>query len=165
MPWALKGVALQGPALEIGPGPGITTEHLCTKVPSLTVLERDPVFAKRLHERFHDTNVRVIEGDATAMPFPGGAFHVIFCFTMLHHVPSEELQDRLIAEAARVLRPGGVLVGTDSRVSLTMKVIHWFDTMVIVDPATFADRLCRAGFTDAEIEPSEGRFRFNARRP
>ena len=98
------------------------------------------------------------------MPFESGAFRTVFCFTMLHHVPSASLQDRVIAEALRVLAPSGVFVGTDSRMSLRMKLFHWFDTMVIVDPETFPSRLRRAGFQDALIELSEGAFRFCAAR-
>jgi SAM-dependent methyltransferase len=164
MPWALGDVSLQGPALEIGPGPGITTDYLCTKVDSLTALESDPMLARRLRQRFSNTNVSVIDGDATAMPFAEGAFRTVYCFTMLHHVPSVSLQNKLIAEVRRVLAPGGVFVGTDSRLSLRMKVFHWFDTMVIVDPAVFSQRLLEAGFTSPQIELGEGAFRFHATR-
>ncbi|HEY3038918.1 MAG TPA: class I SAM-dependent methyltransferase [Pyrinomonadaceae bacterium] len=164
MPWALSDVTLAGPALEIGPGPGITTDFLRTKVDSLTALEPDSVLAKRLRQQFHNTNVNVIEGDATAMPFEHGAFRTVFCFTMLHHVPSVPLQNQVIAEALRVLAPGGLFVGTDSRISLRMKVFHWFDTMVIVDPLVFPERLREAGFTNPHIELGEGAFRFRAAR-
>jgi SAM-dependent methyltransferase len=164
MPWALGDVNLAGPALEIGPGPGVTTDFLRTKVDSLTVLEPDPVLAKRLRRRFFNTNVKVIEGDATAMPFERGSFRTVFSFTMLHHVPSVQLQDQVVAEALRVLTPGGVFAGTDSRISLRMKVLHWFDTMVIVDPSAFPERLLKAGFTNPRIELGEGAFRFHAAR-
>lgn len=164
IPWALGGAILQGPALEIGPGPGITTNCLRTRVPSLTGLENDPSLAKKLAARFQNTNVQVIEGDATAMPFEAGAFRTVFCFTMLHHVPSASRQDRVLAEALRVLAPGGTFLGTDSRTSLRMKLFHLFDTMVIVDPATFPQRLHRAGFINEQIELSDGAFRFRAAR-
>ena len=164
MPWALGDVNPVGPALEIGPGPGITTEFLRTKVDSLTVLERDSVLAERLGRRFFNTNVKVVEGDATAMPFERGSFHTVFSFTMLHHVTSIQLQDQAIAEALRVLTPGGVFVGIDSRISLRMKIIHWFDTMVIVDPVAFPERLLKAGFTNPRIELRKGAFRFHAAR-
>jgi len=164
MPWALGGLTCAAPALEIGPGPGVTTDLLRTKVDSLTVLERDPVLAERLRQRFHATNVEVIEGDATAMPFADGTFRTVFSFTMLHHVPSIALQNNLIAEAHRVLAPGGVLVGTDSRISLRMKMFHWFDTMVIVEPSVFGERLRTAGFTSPQIDLGAGAFRFRAAR-
>ena len=46
MPWALGGAKLELPALEIGPGPGITTDYLRARLNSLTVLEHDP-FSQR----------------------------------------------------------------------------------------------------------------------
>lgn len=162
LPWALGPAAFEGPALELGPGPGTTTCYLSTKVCALTALERDPALARKLGRRFHNTNVQVIEGDATAMPFETGSFRTVFSFTMLHHIPSIALQDRLVAEAARVLAAGGMFVGTDSRMSLRMKLFHWFDTLVIVDPQTFASRLDAAGFKNAHIELSRSAFRFCA---
>ena len=164
MPWALAGVTLAGPALEIGPGPGITTDYLRTKVDSLTVLEADPILAERLRQRFRKTNVNVIEGDGTAIPFGRDEFRTVFCFTMLHHVPSAALQNKLLADVRRVLAPGGVFVGTDSRLSLRMKVFHWYDTMVIVDPLVFPKRLLEAGFIEPQIEVGQGAFRFRAAR-
>jgi ubiquinone/menaquinone biosynthesis C-methylase UbiE len=165
MPWALGNITLEGPALEIGPGPGLTTDFLRTKVDSLTVLEPDVVLAERLRRRFFNTNVEVIEGDATAMPFEDRVFRTVFSFTMLHHLPSVQLQNQAISEAHRVLTADGVLVGTDSRISLLMKMLHWFDTMVIVDPLAFPERLLKAGFTDPRIELGERAFRFHATRP
>ncbi len=164
MPWALGGAILEAPALEIGPGLGITTNYLRTRVPSLTVLENDPALANKLAAKFRNTNVQVIQGDATSMPFESGTFRTVFCFTMLHHVPSAPLQDRLLAESVRVLAPGGTLLGTDSRISLRMKLFHCFDMMVIVDPATLPQRLRRAGFTNENIELSDGSIRFRATR-
>lgn len=46
-----------------------------------------------------------------------------------------------------------------------MKIFHWFDTMVIVDPENFPERLRAAGFLEAQIEISDGAFRFCAVRP
>ena len=37
---------------------------------------------------------------------PMGTFSVGMCFTMLHHVPTDDLQDRLLSELARVVRAG-----------------------------------------------------------
>jgi SAM-dependent methyltransferase len=164
LPWALGDATTEGPALEIGPGPGLTTDYLRMKVQSLTALERDPVLAEKLNERFRGTNVHVIKGDATAMPFENSAFRTVFCFTMLHHVPTASLQDRVIAEALRVLAPDGLFIGTDSQMSFRMKVFHWFDTMVIVDPETFPARLRGVGFVDVQIELAAGAFRFCAAR-
>jgi ubiquinone/menaquinone biosynthesis C-methylase UbiE len=40
-----------------------------------------------------NTNVEVVEADATAMPFPDGSFSAVLSLTILHHVPSVTLQD------------------------------------------------------------------------
>ncbi|GHF16232.1 hypothetical protein GCM10010359_17110 [Streptomyces morookaense] len=47
-----------------------------------------------------------MHGGGTHMPFADGRFDSVVCFTMLHHVPTPAAQDRLFAEAHRVLRPG-----------------------------------------------------------
>ena len=84
---------------------------------------------------------------------------------MLHHVPSIGLQDRLLREVWRVLAPGGEFAGSDSRQSLLMRLIHIGDTLVLVDPKTFARRLEAAGFEVLKIEAKPKAFRFHARRP
>jgi SAM-dependent methyltransferase len=101
------------------------------------------------------------------MSFDDASFDAVVCFTMLHHVPSAEMQDRLLAEAARVLRPGGVFAGSDSISNWRFRLLHVFDTMVLVDPKKFPDRLRAAGFIDAEVEVNADgtSFRFRARKP
>ena len=42
---------------------------------------------------------------------------------------------------------------------------HIGDTMVVVDPKTFAGRLQRAGFTDVTVREGKGAFRFRAVKP
>jgi ubiquinone/menaquinone biosynthesis C-methylase UbiE len=66
----------------------------------------------------------VVCQDATAMPFPDATFIGAVSFTMLHHVSSEAMQNRLLAEVARVLRPGGVFAGTDSLYSRSLPARH-----------------------------------------
>ncbi|MGI5125413.1 class I SAM-dependent methyltransferase [Pseudonocardia sp. CA-107938] len=163
LPWALRGVDLGDDVLEIGPGFGATTRVLARATPALTALEVDPASASGLRAEFGDT-VDVVEGDGGAMPFPDGRFSAVVCFTMLHHVPSPAQQDALLREAARVLRPGGVLAGSDSRVSLLFRLLHIADTMVVVDPATLPERLTAAGFTDPEVDLSRHSLRFRAHR-
>jgi ubiquinone/menaquinone biosynthesis C-methylase UbiE len=164
LPWALDGTELGDHLLEVGAGPGLTTDWLRQRVPSLTALEIDPRLAASLAARLVATNVRVVEGDATKMPFEDGSFSSVVALTMLHHVPSAELQDRLLAEVHRVLRPGGVFRGTDSRWSRLFQLIHIGDTMVIVDPSTFQTRLETVGFGEVSVESVARAFRFRARK-
>src|SRR6202042_2472683 len=67
LPVALAGVALGDDALEIGPGPGFTTDILQTKTAHLTAVELDEGMAAGLAERLDGTNVSVCVGDATAL--------------------------------------------------------------------------------------------------
>lgn len=165
VPWVLSGNDLGPNVLELGPGAGLTTDLLRTSVTRLTALEIDPTLASALTARLRGSNVEVIEGNATDMPFPDAEFSGAVSFTMLHHVPSRELQDKVLNEVFRVLRPGGFFVGSDSRQSLLMRLIHIGDTLVPVDPDSFGMRLESAGFEVHDIENDNEAFRFCARRP
>jgi SAM-dependent methyltransferase len=164
LPWVLSGVDLGADVLEIGPGPGLTTDVLAERVPQLTCVEKDPALAAALARRRASDRVTVVEADATDLPFPTARFSGALACTMLHHVPSPALQDRLLAEVARVLAPGGWWVGSDSTTSLLFRLAHWGDTMVLVDPDSFGGRLERAGFSDVRVERVDRAFRFQARR-
>ena len=167
IPWTLDGVDLGEDGLEIGPGPGLTTNVLRRQLPKLTCIEIDRRLADALQKRMAGTNpgVTVVQGDATQMSFPDASFTGAVCFTMLHHVPSPDLQDRLLAETYRVLKPGAWFAGTDSRSSLRWRLYHLFDTCVPVDPDGFASRLERAGFVEAAVDANPWAFRFRARKP
>ena len=101
LPWSLDGIDLGNNVLEIGPGPGVTTDLLRTRVSKLTCVEIDQALAGSLSARMAGTNVTVRREDATAMSLPDASFDGAVCFTMLHHVPSATLQDRLLSEVAR----------------------------------------------------------------
>ena len=161
---ALEGINLGDDLLEIGPGPGLSTDFLRPRVRSLTAVEIDPVLSESLKRRMAGTNVKVYQGDATRMPFEAGSFSAALAFTMLHHMPTQALQDRLLTEAHRVLQPNGFFAGTDSKLSLRFRLIHLGDTMNVVDPKTFGDRLQAAGFTDISIHENPRAFAFRARR-
>jgi ubiquinone/menaquinone biosynthesis C-methylase UbiE len=165
IPWVLEDLDLGANVLEVGPGPGVTTELLHTRFERLTCVEIHPGFARSLASKMDGKNVTVVREDATAMSFPDANFDGALSFTMLHHVPSVALQDRLLAEVARVLRPGGIFAGVDSLPSRGFRVLHLFDTMVLVDPTSLPKRLQAAGFVDVQVDVNPYAFRFRARRP
>jgi SAM-dependent methyltransferase len=164
VPWALEGLKLGADVLEVGPGYGMTTDLLRSRVKDLTCVEIDRALAKRLRCRAEGENVRLLCESGTAMSLANASFDGAVCFTMLHHVPSAEMQDQLLVEVARVLRTGGVFAGTDSCYSRVFGLLHLFDTMVVVDPSTFPSRLTAIGFEEIEVEVRDSRFRFRARK-
>jgi ubiquinone/menaquinone biosynthesis C-methylase UbiE len=166
LPWALGTIDLGDDVLEVGPGYGATTDVVAESAPRLTAVEIDPALAAMLIERFADsTNVKVVVGDATGLAMPDDRFTGAVSFTMLHHVETAELQDRVFAEIARVLQPGGVFVAGDSLASDALRAHHEGDTYNPVDPASLATRLGRAGFVDAEVRTNEFGWAAVARKP
>jgi SAM-dependent methyltransferase len=156
LPQATAGVELGADLLELGPGPGAATDWLRHRVSRLVAVEQEEEAAARLAGRFAGTNVEVVRGDAAALGNPGlgypdASFDTVAACTMLHHVPTRVLQDRLLAEAFRVLRPGGTFLGSDSLASDDLHRFHEGDTYNPVEPAAFLTRLQTAGFTSITL--------------
>jgi SAM-dependent methyltransferase len=162
LPWGLNGVELGDDVLEIGPGFGATTRVLAGRSERLSVLELDPGYCAKLRRALGD-RVEVTQGDATRMPYADGRFSAALCFTMLHHLPSPELQDLAFAEIARVLRPGGTFAGTDSvGTGLVFRLIHLGDTLMPIDSERLGERLTRAGLERPSVSRGSRSFRFRA---
>jgi ubiquinone/menaquinone biosynthesis C-methylase UbiE len=156
LPWAMGETDLGDNVLEVGPGYGATTDVLSQAVPRLTSIEIDDELAAMLVDRFADVpSVQIVHGDATSLPYADDSFSGAACFTMLHHVATDQLQDRLFAEIARVLRPGAPLVASDSLGSDELEAHHEGDTYNPVDPASLPTRLSAAGFGDVKVKTNE----------
>jgi SAM-dependent methyltransferase len=167
LPWVLDDDAdLGARVVEIGPGPGRTTDILQTRFDDLSAVEIDEALAAELRDRFASRpGVSVHHGDGAAMPFADGTFTGACCFIMLHHVPTPDHQDRLFGEVARVLGPNGTFVGADAISSDDLASRHVDDTFNPIDPSTLAARLQDAGFTDVVVTERTGLFKFRARTP
>jgi SAM-dependent methyltransferase len=164
LPWVLSDVELGSRTLEIGPGYGATTRALLDRAESLTAVEVDRSMAERLNRHYGD-RARILHGDGADTGLPDDHFSSVVCFTMLHHVPSAQLQDRLLGEAFRVLRPGGTFAGSDGVPSLSFRLLHIADTYNPVPPEDLATRLRGAGFVDVRIDVSGARQRWRAAKP
>jgi SAM-dependent methyltransferase len=151
LPKVAERAAFGDEMLEIGPGPGAATEWLRHRVKRLVAVEVDPEAGRRLRDRYSGTNVEVVVGDATHLEFLDDSFDSVGSFTMLHHVPTAVLQNRILAEALRVLRPGGILVGTDSLASNDLHHFHVDDTYNPLEPASLLVRLQTLGFSRVTI--------------
>jgi SAM-dependent methyltransferase len=161
LPEVLSGVELGPRVLEIGPGGGAATAQLAYLAPGLVAAELDNGLARKLRATFPPSQVRIVRANGAALPFHDGSFDAIVCTTMLHHVPNAELQDGLLREACRVLRPGGRLCGSDNLTSLLFRLAHIGDILTPVDPKTLSQRLTAAGFRDVSVgrHPSFVTFR------
>jgi SAM-dependent methyltransferase len=144
-------VELGDTLIEIGPGFGMATDVLMRKVDRVTAVEIDPEYARALADRFAGSNVDVVEGDGTDLQFADDSFSAAASFTMLHHMPQASHQDALFSEVARVLMPGGVLIGSDSLDSPGFRAFHDGDTCNPIDPNTLGPRLETAGFAETRI--------------
>jgi SAM-dependent methyltransferase len=151
LPVALKDVELGDELIEIGPGPGFTTDILRTKTAHLTAVELDEGLAAGLSARMAGGNVEVVVGDATALDFEPGRFTGAASFHMLHHIAPRGAQDRVFAELARVLVPGATLVAADGVYSEGSAVFHEGDIYNPIDPEALEARLQSAGFDAVRV--------------
>ncbi len=147
LPQATAGVELGTDLVELGPGPGAATDWLRHRVSRLVAVEQEDEAAARLAARYAGTNVEVVAGNAAALGYPDASFDTVATCTMLHHVPTRAQQDQVLAEAFRVLRPGGAFLGSDSLPSDDLHRFHEGDTYNPVEPAAFLTRLQTVGFT------------------
>jgi ubiquinone/menaquinone biosynthesis C-methylase UbiE len=96
-------------ALDVGCGTGALAFALAPLVGEVVALDSNPEFVAAARE-LAPPNVAVLEGDATALPFEAFSFDLAGCMRVLHHAHRPEL---VVAELARVVRPGGRVLVVD----------------------------------------------------
>src|SRR5215216_4206796 len=104
--WACGGV--EGEVLEVAVGSGRNLA-VYPKGASLTAIEFSPEMLKLAKRRAAEigTDVDLRLGDAQALEFPDESFDTVVCTLALCTIPDPR---RAVAEARRVLRPGGQLL-------------------------------------------------------
>jgi SAM-dependent methyltransferase len=90
-------------------------------------------------------------GDATALEFPDDHFTGAASFHMLHHIEADDDQKLVLAELARVLRPGATLVAADGIENETTRAFHEDDIYNPIDPDDLGRGLVGAGFSAVEV--------------
>jgi len=110
------------------------------------------------------TNGAVLQGDASALPFPEKTFSAAIAVLVLHHLKSRAAQERAFAEIFRVLRPGGVFLAVEIQDGWLNRIGHIRSTFVPVAPAMVSERLAAAGFADTSIDFLRGAYRIRALR-
>jgi ubiquinone/menaquinone biosynthesis C-methylase UbiE len=99
---------LEGDVIEIGSGTGASLPYY-ERARRVVAVEPDAGMAKRLPTKIEEAKVpvEVVSTRAQALPFPDESFDAAVAAFVLCSV---EDQDDVLAEARRVLRPGGQLV-------------------------------------------------------
>jgi phosphatidylethanolamine/phosphatidyl-N-methylethanolamine N-methyltransferase len=98
-----------GRVLEVGVGTGSSLAAYPARYDVVGV-DRSPEMlaeAREKAQRLGLDHVSLVEGDATALPFPDDDFDVVLAF---HVVSVVDHPRRLMAEVVRVCRPGGTVV-------------------------------------------------------
>jgi|SRR5580692_7298718 ubiquinone/menaquinone biosynthesis C-methylase UbiE len=164
LPWIVSGTELGEHVLEIGAGPGAATEELRKRAGRVTSLEYSHAFAQGIALRSQTTNGAVLQGDASTLPFPEKTFSAAIAVLVLHHLKSQEAQERAFSEIFRVLRPGGVFLAVEIQDGWLQRMGHIRSTFVPVAPSSLHERLGAAGFSSVSLDFLRGAYRLRALR-
>jgi ubiquinone/menaquinone biosynthesis C-methylase UbiE len=126
--------------LEVGCGTGAVTRELATwpGVAEVTGIDPSPTFLATAQRLDPPANVCFMEGDARALDFQDRSVDAVVFHTTLCHVPGPHLA---LAEAARVLRPGGWLAVFDGDYATTTVALHPSDPL----------QACAAAFVEFSV--------------
>lgn len=110
---SLVGLARLGDVLDIASGDGALAELIAPRARSVTCLDLSAHVARAGARRVAGrAAVRFLAGDMHALPLPDAAFDAVLLVNSLSYAGDPP---RAVAEAVRVLRPGGALVATALR--------------------------------------------------
>jgi len=153
--------------LEIGCGSGAMAAEVLAMQPGIAryvATDVDPAMVALARRQLAgDGRAEAQVVDASGLPFADGSFDTVTSWLMLHHTITWE---NVLADAARVLKPGGRLVGYDLADSARSRFVHTLtrSTVRMIGPADLAAELTRLGLRDVRVEPLNiaGAFRFTA---
>jgi len=120
--------AASGRTVDVGAGTGANIALSPPAVTELVLAEPSPHMAKRLKQKVEEERAAatVAEAPAEALPFPDDSFDTVAFTLVLCTVPD---QATALAEARRVLRPGGRLVFAEHVRSPDLRTARWQDRL------------------------------------
>jgi ubiquinone/menaquinone biosynthesis C-methylase UbiE len=133
--------------LDIGAGTGRTARAMRTSLrhPAMIVCLEPSAAMMTLGRRLAPPGAWWVRGWSDPLPFAEGAFDVVTIIEVLEFTPSPE---RVLAEARRVLRPGGWLLASNRIGSSARWILG-----KTIRPDTLPHRLEALGFEDVEVYP------------
>ena len=109
----LLGLCRLGDVLDVASGDGALAELVASRAESVTCLDQSPKVVAAARERLKRLpHVRYMRGDMQALPFDDAAFDAVMLMNCLTYATDPK---RVVAEAARVLRPSGLVTGVTLR--------------------------------------------------
>ena len=102
-----------GALLDVGTGTGRIAELLAPRASQVTALDNSPEMLRLARARLQHLeadNLALVQADFAALPFAEAAFDTVLFHQVLHYAQAPEL---VLAEAARVTRPGGTIAVVD----------------------------------------------------
>jgi ubiquinone/menaquinone biosynthesis C-methylase UbiE len=102
--------------LEVGAGTGRTTRFVRLAVPKARIIAMDMSESYLRHASrslAHSQRVDFLQGDGGVLPFKDGEFDGIYSVFLFHELP-RQAREQSLAEARRVLKPGGFFGFVDS---------------------------------------------------
>jgi ubiquinone/menaquinone biosynthesis C-methylase UbiE len=118
--------------LDVGCGTGFLIDLLAKQRPArYTGLDLSPEMI-RMAKGKRIEGAQFVVGTADRLPFPDGGFDIVTCSQSFHHYPYPE---KAMAEALRVLKPGGLYILSDTGIG---GIGGWIDNHILF-------RLARSG--------------------
>jgi SAM-dependent methyltransferase len=125
--------------LDVACGPGALARALAPRARAVHGVDATPAMVELARREAHArglTNLTFSDGDATALEFEPGSWDGAVSRFALHHIPVPE---RVVAEMARVVAPGGRLVLADSLADADVRAFSWSqDIERLRDPSHWA---------------------------